>query len=302
MNAQQQPLPALDAEDFPAIYACADQSSTQAQRRFLLLTAVMLGLLAIAAVMGAIEAKWAGWAGAGVFAGAILLGALAVTQNLQRTWYDGRALAESAKSLTWLYVSRGGAFATDDSQADDSYADEIYRARLQALRNELRQLDFTVASDGTEISEAMRALRGLTLDARRDSYERERLQDQIGYYRRRGQDHARQACYFRAATWAAQALGLVGAVLKATSVVDVDLLGIGAACAAALTAWLQTRDHVTLARAYELTAEDLDRVRQDCPLTGDEARWSAYVADAEAAMSREHVMWVARRGRFRSDL
>jgi hypothetical protein len=287
----------MDEKDFPAIYACADESSTRAQRRFLLLTAVMLGLLATAAVMGAIDVKWAGWAGAGAFAGAILLGALAVTQNLQRTWYDGRALAESTKSLTWLYVSRGGPFAGDDTQAE-----EAYKARLQALRSELRQLDFTVASDGTEISEAMRALRGSTLGVRRGSYERERLQDQIDYYRRRGQDHARQARYFQAATWAAQALGLVGAVLKATSVVDVDLLGIGAACAAALTAWLQTRDHVTLARAYELTAEDLDRVRRDGPLAGDEARWSAYVADAEVAMSREHVMWVARRGRFRSDL
>ncbi len=281
---------------FPAIFTRADRSSTRAQQHFLLIPAVSLALVAGAASMGAVDASWAGWVGAGAFLAAFLLGALVVTRNLERTWYDGRALAESAKSLTWLYVARGGPF-----HATGPDTDEAFKARLLSLRSELRALDFVVAGDGADITEDMRSLRGAPLAVRREHYERERLDDQIGYYLKRSEDHKRQARRFRVATWSAQGLGLIGAILKATSVLDFDLLGVGAACAAGLTAWLQTRDHVILARAYELTAEDLDRVKQDGPPHGDEVAWGRYVADAESAMSREHVMWTARRGRVRHE-
>jgi hypothetical protein len=120
--------------------------------------------------------------------------------------------------------------------------------------------------------------------------------DEITYYRKRSNDHQGQARCFRVLTWSAQTLGIVGGALKAVGVLDLDLLGIGAACAAATTAWQQTRDHVMLARAYQVTAEDLEQVKADLPVGEDEREWGACVADAEATMSREHVMWTARRG------
>lgn len=289
MSTQSSP-----AEEFPAILACADESSKRAQRQFLVITALGLALVAIAATMGAVGTRWSAWVGAGAFLCALVLGALAVTQNLERTWYDGRALAESAKSITWLYIVRGGPFATSEPDTDDTF-----KRRLRELHDELQALDFVLPSAGAEITPSMRALRESPLLTRRERYERDRLGDQIDYYRKRGHDHKQYALGFRLATGIAQAFGLVGAVLNATGVIDVDLLGVGAACAASLTAWLQARDHVTLARAYELTAQDLDRVREDGPPAGEERSWGEYVADAEAAMSREHVMWIARRGRLR---
>jgi hypothetical protein len=278
--------------ELPAILACADESSTRAQRRFLVLTATSLGLVATAAGMGAVDGSWAGWVGAGAFLGALVLGSLAVTQNLERTWYDGRAVAESAKSLAWLYAVRGGPFGDSGPEPDESY-----KRRLRSLHGELRALDFVLPNEGVEITPSMRALRDAPLAVRRERYEQHRILDQIAYYRERSSDHARQARRFRIATAAAQALGLTGAILKGLALSSVDLLGVGAACAAALTAWLQTRDHVTLARAYELTAQDLDRVMRDGPPRDKEDAWREYVADAESAMSREHVMWIARRGR-----
>ncbi len=292
--SEQQISQASSADAFPAILTCADGSSTRAQRNFLLIIAASLALDVVAASMGAVDASWASWVGAGAFMSALSLGALAVTRNLERTWYDGRALAESATSLTWLYVARGGLFSAIGPETDGAY-----KARLRSLRDELRALDVVSASDGADITAGMRSLREAPLERRRDRYLRERLGDQISYYRRRAADHKRQARRFGLATWLAQGVGLVGALLRATAVVDVDLLGIGAACAAGLTAWLQTRDHVMLARAYELTADDLARISQEGPPRGDEVCWASYVADAEAAMSREHAMWIARRGRVR---
>jgi hypothetical protein len=281
-----------DGLELPAILVSADESSTRAQRWFLVLTATSLALVAAAASMGAVDQSWAGWVGAGAFLGAFVLGSLAITQNLERTWYDGRAVAESAKSLAWLYAVRGGPFGEDRHEAEESY-----KRRLRSMREELMALNFALPREGAEITSSMRALRDAPLGRRRERYEQDRILDQIGYYQRRSSDHTRQARRFRVATAIAQALGLVGAILKALALSSVDLLGVGAACAAALIAWLQTRDHVTLARAYELTAQDLDQVRRDGPPRDDEDAWRDYVADAESAMSREHVMWIARRGR-----
>jgi hypothetical protein len=290
-----QPTGAAPVLDMPTLVVSADQSSTRAQRTFLILTACALLLVTIGAIMGAIARPWPGWIGAATFALAFVSGALAVTQALERTWYDGRALAESGKSLTWLYAMRAGAFVTSDEAIHARFTE-----RLRALRDELRTLDFAVPAVGPEITPAMTSMRESPLEMRRACYEQQRLSDQITYYRGRAVNHTRQAARFRAATWAAQTLGFTGAILKATSISDVDLLGIGAACAASFTAWLQTRDHVTLARAYELTAQDLDAVLRDGPPGNDEPAWAQYVADAEAAMSREHVMWIARRGRLQS--
>src|SRR4051812_5721392 len=99
------PLPSFKTTtDFPAVYGRANSASLTAQRRFVAAVGIGLSLGVAAAVFGAVDAEWAGWAGAASFACGAIIGALAITQHLERTWYDGRALAESVKSLTWLYA------------------------------------------------------------------------------------------------------------------------------------------------------------------------------------------------------
>jgi hypothetical protein len=111
------PIPSFCEEDFPAVYRRADRSSTRAQRHFLATTVVALALVVFAAVMGVVSAPWGGWAGAAGFLGAIAVGALAVTQNLERTWYDGRALAESAKSFDLAFRrARRGSGGSDTAR------------------------------------------------------------------------------------------------------------------------------------------------------------------------------------------
>ena len=85
--------------------------------------------------MAVIEAPGAGWVAAlaFAFAAAIVVGALAATRNLERTWYDGRALGESARSLAWLYSVRGGELADENGDPETEL-----KTRLRALRDELR--------------------------------------------------------------------------------------------------------------------------------------------------------------------
>ena len=126
----------------------------------------------------------------------------------------------------------------------------------------------------------MQQLRGADLAARRAAYGADRLENQRAWY----------------AAKASHNEGLTGAILKATGSVDINLLGLLAAAAAGAAAWLQAKEHATLANAYGIAAQELGVIRMRLAKPSDEADWAAFVEDAEEAISREHTVWLARRG------
>ena len=98
--------------DFPALYRSADRESERAQRSYLRSLRVRLGALLVAAFGGALTLTTAAGfqvgGGLAFLAFACALGAelfLARTNPLT-TWYEGRAAAESAKTLAWRYMVR----------------------------------------------------------------------------------------------------------------------------------------------------------------------------------------------------
>src|SRR5512133_3459973 len=98
--------------DFPALFRSADRESQRAQRSYLTSLRVRLGSLVLAAFGGALTLTTAGGfqvgGGLAFLAFACALGAelfLATTSPLT-TWYEGRAAAESAKTLAWRYMVR----------------------------------------------------------------------------------------------------------------------------------------------------------------------------------------------------
>ena len=94
---------------------------------------------------------------------------------------------------------------------------------------------------------------------------------------------------------AIQSLGLAGALLKGTGLIDFDALGILAAAAAAVLAWLQIKQHATLAQSYSHAAYELSTIGALIDSVQSEAEWGRFVNDAENAISREHTAWRARR-------
>ena len=94
---------------------------------------------------------------------------------------------------------------------------------------------------------------------------------------------------------AIQSLGLGGALLKGTGLIDFDALGILAAAAASVLAWLQIKQHATLAQSYSHAAHELSTIGALIDSVQSEAEWGRFVNDAENAISREHTAWRARR-------
>jgi len=76
-----------------------------------------------------------------------------------------------------------------------------------------------------------------------------------------------------------------------------NLTGVFSAVASALVAWLQVRQHEELAQSYAAAALELGFIEEEASRIPDEQAFSAFVAEAENAIAREHAMWVARRNR-----
>jgi hypothetical protein len=98
----------LGTSDLPFAFHVADKSSLRAQREMLRTTGLWLAALSLAALLGGlaypVEALRMDVAGAGVavcFAVAMAIEVSGMRRRPERTWYEGRAAAESLKTLAW---------------------------------------------------------------------------------------------------------------------------------------------------------------------------------------------------------
>lgn len=275
----------------PSAFTTAEEASRRGQTRFKRAMMVALVLLVVAAAAGLVHESWAGWVSGAAFAGSILATGLGFFRDAEDDWYDGRAVAESAKTLTWKYAVGGEPFEVMEPDAQTAYD----RA-LAAVVKEIHTLRGSVAAPArTSESEKLRLLREEPLEARREVYREQRLKDQRDWYGRRGGEHRSTARTWQVLAVVLQVAGLVGALLKGADIVQVDLLSVFATAGAGAVAWLAAGDYVKTARAYELTTLELNRVLGIVNSIGEEAAWATFVADAEQAMSREHTAWQARR-------
>src|SRR5438874_2666748 len=122
----------LQDSDLPALYQAADKASLDAQATFLNSLRTQLLLLVGAAISAAFTWRikgrdWAGFIAAAVFIVAAYLRVDALRSRREQTWYDGRAAAESAKTLAWRYAVGGNPFRVDD--AGVGAADELFVER-----------------------------------------------------------------------------------------------------------------------------------------------------------------------------
>ena len=294
------PAPSLQEPDFSALYRTASAVSQSGQRSTKRLVKGELWALVLAGGAG-VESLRVGTAGLDVLAaasGVLFLASLGclllrLWRRPDEAWYGGRAAAESVKTLAWRYAVAGDPFPITST---DRVAARTYLARLEEILAELPRVELgRTAPDDSELTPAMKALRAAPFPARRAAYERDRVVDQIRWYSTRADQHDARARRWLGVTALASVLGVVAAAVKMVGVIDFDLLGVAAAAASAAIAWNQLNQYRALVTAYRLAARELTIIRGQIEYV-DEAEWAAFVSDAEDAVSREHTLWLARRG------
>jgi hypothetical protein len=296
--SEQQPLPDLT---YPALFTTADAVSRHGRKGHTRLIMIDLALLALAAIIGLIRPQlpdlpetWAGILAALLLAGALLAKMANQLRSYDAQWFDGRAVAETVKSASWRYAMHATPYDDADAAASSQFA-ETLRDTI-AARPALSTVMHVVPADSQQITASMREIRALPFGERQVLYLAERVGDQIHWYGSRATENARKARHWFWIEFLSQGAALVVAILLIAAPSVPDFAAGLATVAAVATAWTQYNRHDELSRSYSLAVQELAFLRSAIDVAPDEAELRIAIATTEDAISREHTMWMARRG------
>jgi hypothetical protein len=280
---------------YPELYGAAELVARDCQRRFYFAKTGELIALGVGAMFGIVPSGWLWRVGPLLsmlaFLLAIAIQISRVAQRAEMRWYDARAAAESIKSASWQYAVRGEAFRSNSQTPDKDFV-----ANLSAILHGLTHLDIGAATpDGAGVTEGMRQVRSQTLADRHSLYRSARIADQVAWYSSKAESNRRGSRGWWIAILVVEFGALIAGFLRLQGILDVDLLGVATTIAAGLLAWTQAKNFTQLAESYAVTSHEIALVAQSMEKTMTEVEWAQGVHDAEAAFSREHTLWVARR-------
>lgn len=285
----------MKPEHFPGLYRAASALSELQQTKFFRALkgyVVCAGLATLISVINSPNPDLA-------YAQAILLlGALAGAVYIymakpDRHWYSARAVAESIKTITWRYVSRSEPF----NRADDADRAE-FKSKLKQIVTQNRDVAGQLPAEaGTlQITHEMERMRAASLSDRQARYQKERVSDQQEWYASKSALNRRQMNLFFWLLMFSTGLAVILAVGKVrfptVSYWPTDLVVY---IATALLSWIQARRFQELSASYALAAHEISLISDEVAKAMSEEAFSAFVADAESAFSREHTQWAARR-------
>jgi hypothetical protein len=289
---QEEPL---KCEDFPALFRAADAFSFAQQKAFFVVLALELFLMILATAISVLNVPWSSMA---IVQAIALFGALAAaiylfTAKPDRHWYSARAVAESAKTLTWRYVTRAEPFDTDDLPARNHFGrilNDIVEQNCDVTRR------FCTDLDGTQITDAMSALRQSSFDERKTAYVAGRVVEQQSWYARKNKVND---CLAKRSFLVLAGCLVVAGILAICRVRFFDApiwpTDVFVGLATTILAWTQAKRFSELAASYSLAAYEISVVRLQSESIHDPEALSKFVGDAENAFSREHTQWVARK-------
>lgn len=281
------------APEFPTLLDAAEKESANKQQVFYVTTGAQLGLLAAAAITSLLPTHFAGGLGPVstliLFLGALGLQAFGVANRAERAWYAARAAAESIKSAAWEFSVGGEAYRRNDGAAEARFR-EVLRQVLDSLPLSIG----AVSTDNAGVTPTMKQLRASDRTARAAAYRTWRVDDQVSWYRGKAAANRKNSSLFGAAATLVESVAVVLGILRVNGAVDADYMSALAAMAAGLVGWAQAKKYSALSEAYGVTSHDVALVAGSLDLSS-EAAWAQSVHDAEAAFSREHTMWLARR-------
>ena len=285
----------MQEQDFPALYRSADDLSLKSQQHFFRALRVHLVTLVVAAVLSIVSIPHWSVAAAQLLA---LLGALGCSIYLfairpDRSWYAGRAVAESIKTITWRYVCRAEPF-----QGDDPIARNDFRQTLKQIVEQNREVcrSLTEHLEDQQFTPVMEQMRARSLEERKTTYADCRIKNQLSWYAKKAAFNRRMSRYFFWALIAVNSIAVVCAVLRIAHIEQAfwptDVL---VAIAASILSWMQAKRFSELAASYALTAHEISLIKEQSLLPDTPEKFSLFVGDAENAFSREHTQWVARK-------
>jgi len=289
----------IDNSDFPALFRSSDELSNRKQSFYLwLLKGQFIGLVAAAVCLGYFENS-RGYGYAYLFFVAFSLAMLIwlISSKPEKDWYRFRALAESVKTRTWLFIM--GAEPFDISKGDKEVRLEFAEDLTEILKSNqfARSKLIAAPSENITVSDKMMDIRSLGLSERKSFYLKNRIDDQCTWYRKKSKFNNR-----RFVIWSVIAvlLYLFAFALIVHGLSNYEEIGlflspsIFLVAASAVVGWMQIKKFNELAAAYALTAHEITLAKEKFETLVSEEQFAETVDEIELVFSREHTQWVAR--------
>lgn len=294
----------MNDRDLPDLFHRTDSAAIGSQRSTLDWLRNQVLLLVIAAVftglpwrvpIGPVDLP--SLVSAAAYIGALWYTGLTARHRPRDDWQLQRSAAELLRSHCWRYAVCGAPYG-DGTTDPDSTLEALVHDGLQRLRT-IGWREPAVTSPGpaayTLITPGMRALRGKAFAVRRDTYIRDRVQEQHDWYTRRSAESRRGALLWQSLTVAGTVIALGAAVAKAFEWGEsMDLAGMASAAAAAGVAWSEVRQFQPLVSAHALVAQELSASVFALRRIESEDVWAANVEATEDRVSPDYTAWLAR--------
>lgn len=288
----------IDDSHLPGLYQSSNQASIDSQSVYYISLLVYLVLLVVAASISYYSPNSKGGTYFSAFLFLVTLGIL-IGLRVKRpddTWYNGRAVAESVKTRAWRWMMRA------EPYFDGERIEVVKKLFVNDLKEILRQNTSIAHALGSDehlegpISNKMAEVRAMPVKDRLAVYVMDRVKDQHVWYSKKSVFNRKRAkCWF----WVSVTLHLVAIAMLLARVQDPTLnlpIEVVATAAGAVITWLQAKKHNELASSYSLAAHEIVLIKGESVDIHTESDLSDYVVNAEAAFSREHTQWVARKG------
>lgn len=211
-------------------------------------------------------------------------------------WYQGRALAESIKTLTWRYVTCSENYEPDLPQHE---VEKYFIDSLQLLQSKFPELIKFMDSNLLKkitITPEMNSIRDLSWQERLKRYIECRIDDQVGWYSSRAEYNKRKKTLWLWIVISGQVLSIFACTaLIFWPLSSWNLVGLFTTVAASAIAWLEVKQYQSLIQAYNTATMELVLIKSLSNSIITEEDFTKYVLDSENAISREHTMWLAQR-------
>jgi hypothetical protein len=294
----------MKKNDFPSYYQASDDASIKAQRLFLITIIIDLMSMIFASLLviynyQTSESKFYVY----VISGILLLVSLALSivlksKKYEEAWYQGRALAESCKTLTWRFVCCSEYF---ENNLDITEVKKRFNSRIKELSAEFKNLTKDLNSKTLNlpiITNKMLEIRSCDLSARLEYYIQNRIEEQKSWYSDKAEFNSKKYELWFWVIILCQFIALLSVIylIKVPSS-NWNFVSLFTTISASAISWLQLKKHQELKQAYTTATQELNFIITLTEEVVNEDSFSKFVLDSENAISREHILWLAQRRR-----
>jgi hypothetical protein len=281
---------------YPALFTSSDNYSIKAQDNFKNLNKWTLVALVVATVLTSLtQESWAIWTSTALILISAILSTLMLVLKFEKGWYEGRAVAESIKTLCWKFMTGARPFSID---LNETKAQNLLIENFKKVIGHRKDF-FTLIGSGFAENEQLPVelmnIRKLSKDERISIYKTERLEKQKKWYTDKTTENKKWTKISFAVIILAQVLAVISLILKIKFEFEFSIAPILVTISTAFIAWLQLRRYQELSQSYLITATELSLIKSKINQVDTESEFSEFVDDSETAISREHTLWLARR-------